>query len=121
MIYSLLTKAEVEKSKQNEAIIRETAGQVIKDFSMFGMDIGFPEDIHYAYDDLFEQLKPIIAALMQSNPEKLSALLYQIDLDEKRIRNPEVEIFREHEWIAELILEREFMKVLTRYYFRQKK
>lgn len=115
---SLVSREEIEKSKLNAAIVKETAEQVIKDFATFGMDISFPEDIHYAYDELFEQLKVLIAQLMGKYPEKLAALLYQIDIDEKKIKNPEVEFFSEHEWISEMILEREFLKVLTRHYFK---
>lgn len=118
MPYHLIPKQEIEKSKLNEQIIRETARQVVKDFATFGMDIAFPDDLNYAYDQLFEQLKVIIFDLMQVNPSRLSALLYQIDVDEKKIRGNAPEMFSEHEWISDLILEREFLKVLTRHYFK---
>ena len=118
MPYQLIPKQEIEKSKLNEQIIQETARQVVKDFATFGMDIEFPDNIHYAYDQLFDQLKVIVFDLMQVNPSRLSALLYQIDVDEKKIKSNIPEIFAEHEWISDLILEREFLKVLTRHYFR---
>jgi len=118
MTHQLIPKDEIEKSKLNEQIVRETAQQVIKDFALFGMEISFPDDINYAYDELFVQLKSRIEALMQHDPEKLTSLLYQIDLDEKKLRNENVELFEEHEWISEMILEREFLKVLTRRYFK---
>lgn len=103
----------------NEQIIRETAEQVIKDFGIFGMEINFPDDLRYAYDDLFDQLKDIIFELMQKTPEKLSALLYQIDVDEKKMKSESPEMFEENEWITDIILEREFLKVLTRHYFKK--
>lgn len=118
MAFNLIPKNEIEKSKFNEQIVRETAQQVIKDFANFGMDIKFPEDLKYAYDELYEQLKVIIFELMQQNPGKLSALLYQIDVDERKMKQNTPEMFEEHEWITDLILEREFLKVLTRHYFR---
>ena len=118
MTKSLISKEEIEKSKLNEQIIRETAQQVVKDFGTFGIDIEFTDNLQFAYDELFGQLKIYIAHLMETNPEKLSALLYQIDLDEKKMRNPDTELFHEHEWISEIILEREFVKVLTRHYFK---
>jgi len=121
MSFNLIPKTEIEKSKLNEQIIRETAEQVIKDFGTFGMEISFPEDLNFAYDELFEQLKMIIFDLLQKNPSKLSALLYQIDVEEKKMRDNTPEIFSEHEWITDLILEREFLKVLTRHYFRSHK
>jgi len=117
MKFSLIPASEIEKFKLNEQIVRDTAAQVIKDFASFGMEVSFPGDINYAYESLFLQLKVIIADLLEREPERLSALLYQIDLDESRLK-AEPELFSEHEHISELILEREFLKVLTRYYFK---
>lgn len=121
MSFNLISKEEIEKSKLNEQIVKETALQVMKDFASFGMEINFPENIHMAYNELFNQLTISIEELMKKDPEKLSSLLYQIDLDEKKIKNADVEPFHEHEWISEMILEREFMKVLTRNYFKNHK
>ncbi len=117
MKFSLLPISEIENFKRNEQIIRDTAKQVIKDFATFGMEISFPGDISFAYDSLFFQLKIIIAELLRREPEKLSALLYQIDLDESKLKS-EPDAFTEHEFISAMILEREFLKVLTRYYFK---
>ena len=117
MKYNLIPASEIEKLRMNDQIIRDTALQVIKDFAGFGMDVSFPPNIHLAYESLFNQLKIIIAGLLEKEPDKLSALLYQIDLDENRLKK-EPELFTEYEFISELILEREFLKVLTRYYFK---
>jgi len=117
MKLNLYPEPEIEKFKFNELIIRDTALQVIKDFANFGMKVSFPGDISYAYESLFSQLKIIIAELLEREPEKLSALLYQIDLDESRLKT-QPELFTEYEFISEMILEREFLKVLTRYYFK---
>jgi len=118
MSNKLIPKSEIERSKLDEKIVMETAQQVMKDFSGFGMHIAFPEDLHYAYDELFVQLSRIIEELLHTNPEKLSALLYHIDLDEKKLSDMGKETWVEHEWISNLILEREFLKVLTRNYFK---
>jgi len=117
MKFSLLPASEIEKFKFNELIIKDTALQVIKDFAGFGMEVSFPGDLNLAYESLHRQLKVIIAELLEREPEKLSALLYQIDLDESRLKS-EPALFTEHEYISEMILEREFLKVLTRHYFR---
>jgi len=118
MANKLIPRSEIEKSRLNEQIIQETADQVIKDFNTFGMEIEFPSDLKFAYNELYNQLKPVIFELMQTNPGRLSALLYQIDVDEKKMKANTPELFEEHEWISEMILEREFMKVLTRHYFK---
>lgn len=121
MSFSLIPKEEIEKSKLNEQIVKETALQVIKDFALFGMEITFPDNIHMAYDELFSQLTIYVEDLMKRDPEKLASLLYQIDLDEKKMKEADVEPFHEHEWISDMILEREFMKVLTRNYFKKQR
>ena len=117
MKFSLLSVSEIEKFKLNEQIIRDTALQVMKDFASFGMEVNFPENLNYAYESLFQQLNLIVSELMEREPEKLSSLLYQIDLDESKLR-AEPELFTEHQHISKLILEREFLKVLTRHYFK---
>ena len=117
MKFNLIPISEIEKFKLNEQIIRDTAVQVIKDFASFGMEVTFPGDISYAYESLFLQLKHKVSELLEREPEKLSALLYQIDLDESRLKS-EPGLITEHEYISRMILEREFLKVLTRYYFK---
>ncbi|MCB8995383.1 MAG: hypothetical protein H6538_07235 [Bacteroidales bacterium] len=117
MTYNLIPASEIEKSKLNEQIIRETAMQVLKDFASFGIDVSFPEDIKYAYESLYDQLKIIIAVLLEKEPERLASLLYHIDLDERKMKK-EPALFTEHEFISQMILEREFLKVLTRNYFK---
>ena len=118
MKFNLVPKSEIEKAKFDRQIIHDTAAQVMKDFASFGMEIHFPEDLEYAYDSLFEQLKINIAGLLQKDPERLSSLLYHIDLDERKMKESKKDIFHENEWISQLILEREFIKVLTRHYFK---
>ncbi len=110
--------SEIEKAKFNRQIIQDTAAQVIKDFASFGMNIRFPDKLEYAYDSLFEQLKINLTELLLKAPEKLSSLLYHIDLDERKMKESKREILPENEWLSELILEREFIKVLTRHYFK---
>jgi hypothetical protein len=118
MKYNLVPKSEIERAKSDRQIIQDTASQVIKDFARFGMNIRFPENLEYAYDSLFEQLKTVLSGLLQNDPEKLSSLLYHIDLDERKMRESRKDIINENEWLSELILEREFIKVLTRHYFK---
>ncbi len=119
MNYSLIPRQEIEKARVDETIIRETAGQVIKDFATFGMEVTFPANIRYAYDELFEQLSRHMGYLLHSETEKLSALLYHIDLDESKFTEETGACYEhEHERLSDLILNREFLKVLTRHYFR---
>jgi hypothetical protein len=112
-------KDDLAKYHNDKETVIKTARQVIKDFDRFGYEIDFPADICYAYDDLFEQLAPLIRELLNLNLSKLYSLLYSIDLNEKTIKKAVAEMadLPLYEVITHLILERELRKVLTREYF----
>lgn len=115
------TNAELKKYYNNESIIRDTALQVIKDFALFGIQIDFPNEIKYAYQELYVQLNDQINSLLVSNNMKIMSLLYQIDIPEKIIQQRSIEKPDEPltDIVTELILERELKKVLTRHYFKE--
>ncbi|MFM9051928.1 MAG: hypothetical protein ACKOKF_06385 [Bacteroidota bacterium] len=97
--------------------MRETAEQVIRDFQSASIEITFSGDPFRAYDELLEQLEPLVKSLIKEEPSRLSSLLYRIDISEKDFRKVSQgpERFRQ---LAELILQREFKKVLIRHYFK---
>ncbi len=114
---------DIEPFKAEEGVIRLTIAQIQKDFSMFGLDIDFPVKMEMVYQDLYRELDYQISALLTRNLQKLSALLYQIDLDEKTIltaweEHPE---FTHAQVITELIIYRELKKVLFRNYYKHYK
>jgi hypothetical protein len=114
---------DIEPFKAEQEVIRLTIQQIKKDFSMFGLDIDFPVDMNMIYQDLFRELEYHISTLLTRNVQKLSALLYQIDLNEKSIikaweDHPE---FTHSQVIAELIIYRELKKVLYRNYYKHYK
>lgn len=119
----LLENFDIELYKTRTEVIRQTVEQVKKDFSMFGMDIEFTGNMEMAYNEMFVQLSSHIHSLLESNFGKLSALLYQVDISERKILDsvtdhPE---FSHAEVIAELVIHRELKKVLLRNYFKNQK
>ena len=116
----LIKKEELLKARGNELYVKETAEQIIKDFALFGMDISFSGNVITAYDELFKQLEVHVSYLLTNNHDKLLALLYQIDLSEKKLREElsSDSMLSEIQQIAELIIQRELLKVLTRHYFK---
>jgi hypothetical protein len=117
----LISESELRRSRDDEKIVRETAQQVIKDFGLFGMQIDFPNDINWAYDELFNQLETHVSRMLVENDRMLLSLLYQIDVSEKKIhieaqKRPDKPL---HHIVTELILDRELRKVLTRNYFKK--
>jgi hypothetical protein len=114
-----VTLEDLARYRNDREIVNQTAHQVIKDFVMFGYEINLPADLCFAYDDLFDQLSPVINELSVINISKLYSLLYAIDVNEKSIKRginkmPEIPFY---EVITHLILERELKKVITRRYF----
>lgn len=87
---------------------------------MFGMDVDFTGDANLAYEEMFAQLSNHISQMLQLDPHRLAALLYQVDLGEKKI----MEAQESHpEWtlteiITELVIHRELKKVLIRNYYK---
>ncbi len=111
---------DIELYKTRSEVIRQTVAQVMKDFSMFGMDIAFSGNMGMAYNELFKQLSKHLERLLATDKNRLAALLYQIDLGPHSIIDAE---FKQPEWsradiIAELVIHRELKKVLLRNYFK---
>lgn len=117
-----ISNKELQKSRDDERIVRETAMQVIKDFGLFGMEVNFPSDIHWAYEQLFEQLHNYVSTMLNENNKKLLSLLYQIDVSEQKILSESKNQADKDlsEIVTELILDRELKKVITRNYFKNK-
>lgn len=114
---------DIEPFKAEELVIRQTVQQIQKDFGMFGLDIDFPLDFTMVYNDLVRFVGAHIETLLTGNLQKLSALLYQVDIDEKKI----VEAWENHpeltrsEVITELLIYRELQKVIFRNYYKNYK
>jgi hypothetical protein len=106
--------------RREKEVIRLTAEQIIKDFTLFGMEITFSGMLDWAYEELFEQMLKHITHLMAYDHQKLLSLLYQIDPSEKKVIE---EYTQDHEIpyneiLTRMIIEREIVKVLTRLYFK---
>jgi hypothetical protein len=100
--------------------VNETAKQLIKDFEMLQLSLQFKKLEKDDYASLFDQAIVHIAHLYQNNYGAFLNLLYRIDMDEAHLnavvagtKPPEL-----YAKIAEMILKREFMKVVTRYRYK---
>ena len=107
-----------EKYRQDFEIVRLTAEQLIKDLEVFGIAIHFSGDPLLAYDELLQQLKPILKELYKNQSSTFQSVLYRIDINERKFRQLlSGENFIDR--LAEEVLQREFQKVLIRKYFSQ--
>ena len=103
----------------NLELINETANQIIKDFSLFGAEITLSGNAANTYDELFDQINPFIAKLIDSNYQKLLEVLYRIDVSETQVAGA-VKEKKIAEAITKLIIRRELQKVVTRKFFSGK-
>jgi len=109
--------------KVQAEIIQQTIHQIIKDFSMFGMEVYFTGNMVMVYEEVHRQLSGFIETLIIHDFHKLLALLYQIDLNDETIilaENEHPDLTR-HELIADLIVFRELRKVVYRNYYKNQK
>ena len=111
-----------EKYRSDLGIIRETVMQLNRDINMDGMEVILSGNEQRAFVELKEQLIPIIDKLQKGERSFFNSLLYRIDINEKDYRammqNDGNTYFSDK--LAELIIRREFQKVLTRHFFSDK-
>jgi len=101
----------IEKYARDKEIIRLTIEQIKKDFGSYLPEIILSGNPSSIFDELTNQLEPVLKSLSKNNRSLLMALLYKIDVkmaDFYSVSIPE---------LAEKIIQREFQKVLTRKYF----
>ncbi|HKK09653.1 MAG TPA: hypothetical protein VJ939_02400 [Bacteroidales bacterium] len=116
-----LEKINTDPYKSRADIIEKTANQVIKDFATFGLEVHFSGDAAMAYNELSIQLYGHITVMVENHIEKLQALLYHIDVNEKAIRRAleEYPDWSYAEIVTEMILQRELKKVAIREYIKE--
>jgi hypothetical protein len=108
-----------EEYRHDLQIIRETGEQVMRDFQNEDLKIIFSGDNFKAFDELKNQLIPFIRN-MQKSISGLNAMLYRVDISESELRTAMKNSTQSNEeLLAELIIRREFKKVLTRRYFKK--
>lgn len=112
---------QLEKYRDNTEIVHLTAKQISKDFAMFGMEITFSGNTTAAYAELMMQLTDHLQVLLSSDQERLFALMYQIDISQASVTECLVMQEQPAALLADLIIRREMMKVLTVIYYRKQK
>lgn len=108
-----------EKYRNDLSIIRETAKQISRDFNINGFEIIFSGNTHHAFEEFKLQIKPLLTKIFHSDRTAFQTLLYRIDVNEQDYKKTLLKIKSEEfeNDLTELIIRREFQKVLTRKYF----
>jgi hypothetical protein len=116
----VLSKNDIVSASKRDAIIIETANQVIKDFGEFGLEITFSGNAGCFYQELYNQMWQHIQELMTESTTRFQALLYRIDVSQREIDHYHRQAPNANytNILTELIIHREIKKVLIRDYFR---
>jgi hypothetical protein len=101
----------LEKYAQDKEIIRLTIEQIKKDFGGLLPEIILSGNPSTLFDELKNQIAPVIESLRKNNRTMLRVLLYKIDLKESAISSAT------NADLAEKIIRREFQKILMRKHF----
>ena len=102
-------------------VVRMTAEQVKKDFSFHHMEITFSGNEQTAYAELKAQLTPLLESLLIKDRPRLMQLLYRVDVPERDWKKVlALNADEQAAKLTEIILEREFMKALTKKLYSQK-
>ena len=111
-----------EKYRHDVAIIRETADQIIRDLNVNGFEFILSGNQNNAFEEFKTQLSPVIKKLFNEDVHFFQSLLYRVDINEKDYKNSlsDIHSINFEEKISELIIRREFQKVITRKYFSEK-
>jgi len=106
--------ADVERFRTDLHVLKETAQQVQKDFESCGLEIQWISQESLTYDFLLSRVKEQVEALITRRSGSFQNLLYRIDIPERNfIQLQETSNDFLHD-LSRLILEREFMKVVSR-------
>lgn len=121
MNFPSLTTDEISRAAKREDLIRETAGQIIKDFAGFDLDISFSGYVQDFYQELFSQMEKHVEDLLTRDAAKFFNLLYRIDVAPEEIDRYQKEFPGQSfsSVITELIIHRELKKIMIRDYFRR--
>jgi hypothetical protein len=108
-----------EKYRYDIQIIRETAHQIERDLKVDGFELIISSNLENAFIDIKSQLVPVMSKIISGDKSSFQTLLYRIDISEKDYKkiltdNDSTQFL---EKLSELIIRREFQKVITRKYF----
>jgi hypothetical protein len=97
-------------------LLEKVVEQIKKDFNWFNFEITFSGKEETPYQELYNQILPLIDELLNDDYPKLMAMLYRIDIDEEFL-NRQLKSSAHadtDEVITDLILKRELQKVIIR-------
>ncbi|TNF25260.1 MAG: hypothetical protein EP314_06930 [Bacteroidetes bacterium] len=118
-----LSKTDFARYERSVGLLQEVVAQINKDFRLQGFDVEFTGSGETAYQELTDQLKPVIEYMLEHQADTFWNLIYGIDLNERKVKeilfgnDPEIDAIHQ---LTDLILKRELQKVVIRYHYSGK-
>lgn len=115
-----LSTTDFNRYERSVALLQDVVAQINKDFRLNGFDVEFSGEGETAYQELSEQLIPVIEYMLEHQTETFWNLVYSIDLNEakvKRILFGQEEVDNAIGQLTDLILKRELQKVVIRHFY----
>ena len=117
MSLSIPNLNELQPYYNRKDLIEKVVNQIQKDFEWFSLDIIFSNNPNISpYQELFQQILPLVDEMLNEDYPKLLSILYRIDIDEEFINRKLKEISNADtdEVITDLIIKRELQKVIIK-------
>lgn len=117
MSLSIPNLNELQPYYNRKDLIEKVVNQIQKDFEWFSFNIIFSNNPNISpYQELFQQILPLVDEMLNEDYPKLLSILYRIDIDEEFINRKLKEISNADtdEVITDLIIKRELQKVIIK-------
>ena len=115
-----LSSQDFSRYERSVALLRGVVAQINKDFRLNGFDVEFSGEGETAYQELSEQLTPVIEYMLEHQTETFWNLVYSIDLNEAKVKQilfGQEEVENVIGQLTDLILKRELQKVVIRHFY----
>ena len=118
MVLPKYNAKDIQIQCQNADVLQKTVQQINKDLSTYRLVIELDVHAKNAFEQLVNKLTIEVNQMIQQNSKQFFALLYRIDVSEKRVN----EVLSKHKdharHLALILIEREVVKALTKANFR---
>jgi hypothetical protein len=110
-----VTESIPEKFREDEELIRLTIEQLKKDFGTSFPELNLSGQKDKLFHELAVQIAESLVEIRKKNPQLLNGILYRVDVTEKQIEG--VKNQKDCFLLAEILIQREFKKVIIRRFF----
>lgn len=116
-----LSRSDIERYERSIDLLKQVVNQLNKDFQLNGFEVEFSGKGESAYQELTNQLVPVIDYMLEHQTDRFWNLLYSIDLNENKVKEALFGVDTNSlQLLTDLILKRELQKVVIRHFYSGK-